>query len=169
MDHGATQEQPTAQQRFTILGRGVDTATGSAECLVALTALTQATDALRPQMVAAGRAWGMTWDAIGTALGVSRQAARQRFGQAETHKDRRATPDRAAPAASTVSAEPEPGRRWTLEIVASLGLHLGLTRHRRPAPARPPARDLAPAPATPPLGGPAEARAAARTSLRRQG
>jgi hypothetical protein len=49
-----------------------------------ITAAAGALDAARAELdaaVAASRATGDTWDVIGIALGVSRQAASQRFGQ----------------------------------------------------------------------------------------
>jgi len=54
------------------------------ECVYALEALAAAqagVDVLARQAVALARQDGETWEAIGTALGVSKQAAQQRYGR----------------------------------------------------------------------------------------
>lgn len=52
--------------------------------LVALTAQARdEADALLQEAVAGARAAGLTWDAVGQALGMTKQAAQQRFGRAE--------------------------------------------------------------------------------------
>lgn len=49
--------------------------------IIAAAKAVETADAELDAAVAAARAAGDTWDAIGVALGVSRQAAFQRFGQ----------------------------------------------------------------------------------------
>ena len=135
MEHDTRQDQLPTQPRLTDLGRDVDTATRFAEPLVALTALTEATDGLRPQLMTAGREAGMTWEAIGTALGVTRQVARQRFGPAGASIDGRATLEKPTPADSIATAS-KPGRQSTVEIAARLALGLRLPRRPRPGTTR---------------------------------
>lgn len=48
-------------------------------------AAVQAADAQLVEVVALARAHGRSWTRIGVALGVSRQAVRQRFGQLVDH------------------------------------------------------------------------------------
>jgi len=132
MEHDTRQDQLPTQPRLTDLGRDVDTATRFAERLVALTALTEATDGLRPQLVTAGREAGMTWEAIGTALGVTRQVARHRFGPAGASIDGRATLEKPTPADGSIATASKPGRQWTVEIAARLALGLRLPRRPRP-------------------------------------
>lgn len=85
-------------------------------------------DLLR-QAVSAARAGGASWSAIGAALGLTRQAAQQRFGRVE-------------PAAAT--AQPTDRERWLgpvtaidemaeLALAGDLGWHTvgaGMLRHR---------------------------------------
>lgn len=96
----------------------------------------RATGDLLQQAVHAARAGGHSWSAIGTTLGLTRQAAQQRFG-----KD--ADPAPGEPAEATEPAEPTE-ERWLgpvtafdemheLELAGRLGWHTvgaGLLRHR---------------------------------------
>ncbi|QIK76753.1 hypothetical protein [Nocardioides piscis] len=86
------------------------------------------TSDLLKQSVAAARGGGQSWSAIGTALGLTRQAAQQRFGRAETTDDRPDTPVERWLGPVTVFDElPE------LALAGSLGWHTvgaGMLRHR---------------------------------------
>jgi len=75
-----------AAQRFETLAGNLDPETAEVEDLADLRAIAEAAErarrdeALLTQRVALARAHGRSWNRIAAALGVSRQAARQRFG-----------------------------------------------------------------------------------------
>jgi len=64
-----------AARRFEVLADDLDPDTAAVEDLADLRAIAEAAE-----RVAAARAHGRSWNRIAAALGVSRQAARQRFG-----------------------------------------------------------------------------------------
>jgi hypothetical protein len=74
-----------AAQRFERWAEELDPATADAQDLTDLRAVAEAADAVRAdearlrEAVEAARAKGRSWNRIAIALGVSRQAARQRF------------------------------------------------------------------------------------------
>ncbi len=61
--------------------------------------LRAAQDALRnneaqvEKLVAAAREYGISWRSIGTVLGISKQAAWERFGRADPHPGRNRPPE----------------------------------------------------------------------------
>jgi hypothetical protein len=57
-------------------------ADGDAEALIAMTGLAAEIDAAIGQAVTGLRAFGYSWAEIGSRLGITRQAAQQRWGQA---------------------------------------------------------------------------------------
>jgi hypothetical protein len=57
-------------------------ADGDVEALIAMTGLAQEIDAAIGQAVTGLRAFGYSWAEIGSRLGITRQAAQQRWGQA---------------------------------------------------------------------------------------
>jgi hypothetical protein len=57
-------------------------ADGDVEALIAMTSLAQEIDAAIGQAVTGLRAFGYSWAQIGVRLGITRQAAQQRWGQA---------------------------------------------------------------------------------------
>ena len=75
-----------AARRFEALADQFDPQTAQVEDLADLRAIAEAAErarrdeALLTERVALARAHGRSWNRIATALGVSRQAARQRFG-----------------------------------------------------------------------------------------
>jgi hypothetical protein len=75
-----------AADRFEALADALGPATAEVEDLADLRAIAEAAErtrrdeALLTERVAAARARGRSWNRIAAALGVSRQAARQRFG-----------------------------------------------------------------------------------------
>ena len=75
-----------AARKFEQWADEIDPATTQAENTEDLQAIAEAADARRrdealiTQRVAAARAHGRSWNRIAIALGVTRQAARQRFG-----------------------------------------------------------------------------------------
>jgi hypothetical protein len=75
-----------AAHRFEALADEVDPERAQVEDLADLRAIAEAAErarrdeALLTERVALARAHGRSWNRIATALGVSRQAARQRFG-----------------------------------------------------------------------------------------
>jgi hypothetical protein len=75
-----------AARRFGQWADELDPATAGTEDISDLRAIAEATEhvrrdeALVAQRVAAARSHGRSWNRIAVALGVSRQAARQRFG-----------------------------------------------------------------------------------------
>jgi hypothetical protein len=75
-----------AAHRFEALAEELDPETAHMEDLADLRAIAEAADqasrveALLTERVALARAHGRSWNRIAAALGVSRQAARQRFG-----------------------------------------------------------------------------------------
>src|SRR5690242_8073749 len=75
-----------AARRFETLADELDPETADVEDLADLRAVAEAADrarrdeALLTERVALARANGRSWNRIAAALGVSRQAARQRFG-----------------------------------------------------------------------------------------
>jgi len=75
-----------AARRFGALADELDPQTAQVEDLADLRAIAEAAErarrdeALLTERVAAARAHGRSWNRIAAALGVSRQAARQRFG-----------------------------------------------------------------------------------------
>ena len=75
-----------AARRFGELADNLDPATAEVEDLADLRAISDAAErarreeALLTERVALARAHGRSWNRIAAALGVSRQAARQRFG-----------------------------------------------------------------------------------------
>jgi hypothetical protein len=75
-----------AARRFERWADKLDPATAEAEDVSDLRAIAEAAEqarrgeALVAERVAAARAHGRSWNRIAAALGVSRQAARQRFG-----------------------------------------------------------------------------------------
>ena len=77
-----------AAQRFERLADEVDPATIEADETEDLRAIAAASESARAdagrlrEAVETARARGRSWNQIAVALGVSRQAARQRFGQA---------------------------------------------------------------------------------------
>ena len=98
MDEHDTNEQPEERPRREVpplLVQAWETATGDGDPLEAL----GATRALRAhlstweaQLVKEAVADGATWETIGTSVGVSRQAAHERFGpnsRALRHRDQR--------------------------------------------------------------------------------
>jgi hypothetical protein len=74
-----------AARRFEALADELDPQTTDAEDMTDLRAIAEAADqarrdeALLTERVALARAHGRSWNRIAAALGVSRQAARQRF------------------------------------------------------------------------------------------
>jgi hypothetical protein len=75
-----------AARRFEALADEIDPETVQVEDLADLRAIAEAAEyarrdeALLTERVALARAHGRSWNRIAAALGVSRQAARQRFG-----------------------------------------------------------------------------------------
>lgn len=75
-----------AAERFETLADRLDPATARAEDVSELRAVAEAADAVRTdearlmETVQVARARGYSWNRIAIALGVSRQAARQRYG-----------------------------------------------------------------------------------------
>jgi hypothetical protein len=75
-----------AARRFEALADALDPETAEVEDLADLRAIAEAAErtrrgkALLTERVALARAYGRSWNRIAAALGVSRQAARQRFG-----------------------------------------------------------------------------------------
>jgi len=75
-----------AAVRFGQWADELDSATAEAEDISDLRAIAEAVDQARrdeelvAERVAAARSHGRSWNRIAAALGVSRQAARQRFG-----------------------------------------------------------------------------------------
>jgi hypothetical protein len=75
-----------ATRRFEALAGDLDPQTAQVEDLAGLRAIAEAAErarrdeALLTERVALARAHGRSWNRIAAALGVSRQAARQRFG-----------------------------------------------------------------------------------------
>jgi hypothetical protein len=75
-----------AASRFQRLAHELDPATAKVDDLADLRAVAEAADQVRrseamvTERVAAARAKGRSWNRIAIALGVSRQAARHRFG-----------------------------------------------------------------------------------------
>ncbi|HWG60407.1 MAG TPA: hypothetical protein VG253_01725 [Streptosporangiaceae bacterium] len=75
-----------AAHRFEALAKESDPDTAAIEDLADLRAIAEAADRARQhqavltERVARARAHGRSWNRIAAALGVSRQAARQRFG-----------------------------------------------------------------------------------------
>ena len=75
-----------AARRFEALADQLDPQTAQVEDLADLRAIAEAAErarrdeALLTERVALARAHGRSWTRIAAALGVSRQAARQRFG-----------------------------------------------------------------------------------------
>ena len=57
-------------------------ADGDVEALIVMTGLAQEIDTAIGQAVTGLRAFGYSWAEIGTRLGITRQAAQQRWGQA---------------------------------------------------------------------------------------
>jgi DNA-directed RNA polymerase specialized sigma24 family protein len=85
---GHTDEEiDRAAARFEQLADELDPSTVTAERLDDLASIARAADAIRfdesrlREAVAAARSRGRSWNEIAAALGVSRQAARQRFGR----------------------------------------------------------------------------------------
>jgi len=79
------EELGAAARRFEELAGELDPATAHVEDLADLRAIAEAAELTRrdeavlTERVALARAHGKSWNHIATALGVSRQAARQRF------------------------------------------------------------------------------------------
>jgi hypothetical protein len=75
-----------AARRFETWADGLDPGTVKAESTADLRAIAEAAEAARhseaviTERVAIARAHGQSWNRIALALGVTRQAARQRFG-----------------------------------------------------------------------------------------
>jgi hypothetical protein len=86
MTRHTSQQIEEAARRFEKWADELDPAAARIEDLSDLRAIAEADDALRRQQarlteqVAVARGRGRSWGIIGTILGVSRQAARQRFG-----------------------------------------------------------------------------------------
>jgi hypothetical protein len=57
-------------------------ADGDVEALISMTSLAQEVDTAIGQAVTGLRQFGYSWAAIGARLGITRQAAQQRWGQA---------------------------------------------------------------------------------------
>ncbi len=80
-----------AAERFEQLADELDPATTDVVDIDDLRAIAAASEAARAdearlrEAVEVARAHGRSWNHIAVALGVSRQAARQRFGRSETH------------------------------------------------------------------------------------
>jgi hypothetical protein len=78
-----------AARKFEQWADDLDPATASTESTADLAAIAEAADmarrdeALIAQRVAEARAHGRSWNRIAIALGVTRQAARQRFGKVD--------------------------------------------------------------------------------------
>jgi hypothetical protein len=78
-----------AARRFETWADQLDPATTAAESLGDLRAVAEAADTARrdeailTERVATARARGRSWNRIAVALGVSRQAARQRFSKVD--------------------------------------------------------------------------------------
>ena len=86
MRHTDTEIEEAAR-RFEQWADEMDPATAEAEDISDLRAIAEAAEqarrdeALVAERVAVARAHGRSWNRIAAALGVSRQAARQRFGR----------------------------------------------------------------------------------------
>jgi 3-dehydroquinate synthase class II len=84
MKHTDTEIEEAAN-RFESLADGLDPATVEADDISDLRAVGEAAEQVRrdealvTERVAAARAHGRSWNRIPSALGISRQAARQRF------------------------------------------------------------------------------------------
>lgn len=82
-------EVERAAQRFEQLADDLDPAVGEPENTDDLRAVATASEAVHAdearlqEAVEVARAHGRSWNHIAVALGVSRQAARQRFGRSE--------------------------------------------------------------------------------------
>jgi len=91
MDMKHTDEEiERAAERYRLLTEALDPDVTRADDLSDLRAVATAAEATRQdearlrEAVETARAHGRSWNHIAVALGVSRQAARQRFGRAET-------------------------------------------------------------------------------------
>ncbi|MDA8040078.1 MAG: sigma-70 family RNA polymerase sigma factor [Actinomycetota bacterium] len=88
------EESERAAERYRLLTETLDPGVTQADDLSDLRAVATAAEATREdearlwEAVATARAHGRSWNHIATALGVSRQAARQRFSRAETTQAR---------------------------------------------------------------------------------
>ena len=95
MDMKHTDEEiEQAAERYRLLTETLDPEITQADDLSDLRAVATATEATREnearlrEAVETARAHGRSWNDIATALGVSRQAARQRFSREETTQAR---------------------------------------------------------------------------------
>ncbi|MDA8309637.1 MAG: sigma-70 family RNA polymerase sigma factor [Actinomycetota bacterium] len=88
------EEIERAAERFRLLTEALDPAVTQVDDLSDLRAVAMAAAATRRdearlrESVQTARAHGRSWNHIAAALGVSRQAARQRFSRAETTQTR---------------------------------------------------------------------------------
>jgi hypothetical protein len=82
------------------------------------------------EAVAAARREGFSWGAIGAVLGVSRQAARERFGAATALSDLRTRAPRARPTLEVlVAGAIAAGATWE-EVGEAIGLSAQVARRR---------------------------------------
>jgi hypothetical protein len=95
MDMKHTDEEiERAAERYRLLTETLDPGVTQADDLSDLRAVATAAEATREdearlrEAVETARAHGRSWNHIGAALGVSRQAARQRFSREETTQAR---------------------------------------------------------------------------------
>jgi hypothetical protein len=78
----AENDDYAAFTRRILLAYARRVADGDVEALIAMTGLAQEIDAAIGQAVTGLRAFGYSWAEIGSRLGITRQAAQQRWGQA---------------------------------------------------------------------------------------
>lgn len=86
---------PNLQQQLHVLSQQHNVLSGLAEALEErqrLDAESERIDARITSLVAAGREFGITWHQLGRVLGVSKQAAWERFGKTDPHPIRSLPP-----------------------------------------------------------------------------
>jgi hypothetical protein len=86
---------PNLQQQLHVLSEQHSVLSGLGEALEErqrLQAETAAVDARITSLVAAGREYGITWHQIGRVLGISKQAAWEKFGKPDPHPIRSLPP-----------------------------------------------------------------------------
>ena len=117
---------------MTGLARRVDAAEDVLVRLEALRDVTRAASEATGAAVAAARAAGVSWQRVGDALGVSRQAASQRFGARQLSPGRATDAAKEGAATARESGRSTPRRTSTAEArlsrVWSVWAAVGVTR-----------------------------------------
>lgn len=86
---------PNLQQQLHVLSQQHNVLSGIDEALKERQRLqgeTEAIDTRIASLVAAGREYGITWQQLGRVLGMSKQAAWERFGKTDPHPIRSLPP-----------------------------------------------------------------------------